>query len=112
MKCRTMKRVLTKSLCMLAVFLLATACGKEDDTSQTDDNDNGDSKTSYVYLKKYGLEIIKVSIQKEEYVYSLSILKGGDNTAFEGDVKISTWTEEELTAYNKNKGTSYVSIAF
>ncbi|THG66358.1 DUF1735 domain-containing protein [Bacteroides faecichinchillae] len=109
MKCRTMKKVLTKSLCMLAVFLLATACGKEDDVSQT--NNNEDSKTSYVYLKKYGVEIIKVSIQKEEFVYSLSVFKGGNNTAFEGNVKISAWTEEELTAYNKNKGTSYVSIA-
>ena len=94
---------------MLAVFLLATACGKEDDVSQT--NNNEDSKTSYVYLKKYGVEIIKVSIQKEEFVYSLSVFKGGNNTAFEGNVKISAWTEEELTAYNKNKGTSYVSIA-
>lgn len=109
MKCRTMKKVLGRTLCMLAVLLLAAACGKDDDVTQTDGN--GGSKTSYVYLKKYGVEIIKVSIQKEEYVYSLSILKGGNHTAFEGDVKISTWTEEELAAYNKNKGTSYVAVA-
>ena len=111
MKCRTMKKVLRKSLCMLAVFLLVTACGKEDNAPQKDGDDNGGTKASCVYLQKSGLEVIKVSIQKEEYVYSLPIFKGGDNVAFEADMKISSWTEEELAAYNKNKGTSYVSIA-
>ncbi|MDD3038365.1 family 43 glycosylhydrolase [Bacteroides sp.] len=106
-----MKKVLRKGLCMLAVILLVTACGKEDNTSQTDDGGNGEQKASCVYLQKYGLEIIKVSIQKEEYAYSLSILKGGDNMSFEADAKITAWTEEELVAYNKSKGTSYVSIA-
>lgn len=96
---------------MLAVILLVTACGKEDNTSQTDGGGNGEPKASCVYLQKYGLEIIKVSVQKEEFVYSLSILKGGDNVAFEADAKVSAWTEEELAAYNKSKGTSYVSIA-
>ena len=95
---------------LLTCLLMVSACGKEDNTSIVDGDDDSTTQTSYMYLQENGLKMVSVSVLEDKYVYSLSVFKGGNNADFEANANICTWSEEELAAYNQSRGTSYVSL--
>lgn len=102
---KLIKRIFSgiSTMCLMVGLFLFFSCGTDDESS------GGGVTKPYLSLKQYGLNRVSVA-DVGEAVFSLTVKRHGGNLDSEFTAKLDVWSEEELNAYNEEKGTSFTML--
>lgn len=93
----------TFSLMCLFMGILFLSCSDKDDDSA----DGGNASSQYSMLEQNGLNEVMVSGNEDNYTFTLTVKRVGNNLNSEPTAKLETWSEEDLASYNEKGRTSY-----